>query len=479
MVVKETLGPSDYCLSLKERREIIQILLATMNSQQKQQWFNANMDLAKKYFEKAMRKKPDKFRAEVVKFEPMTYTSEWSPFQKKKHKICVDAKSRPRQTGSFLNFFAEFCPVVDYKIRSVLLEAEMGQIDNQCNSKKPGQKQVNLIKAVSMDDFLTGKKKIEENITPCYCCGLPIIEKGGDLNNTPFGSQCDHMYPVTELSNYALLRHVSMLDYIKEYFGGNKVDRDSFISNWYLPIHGGSVDINNLKKKANLKNDSLVAWFPEGGGPQMGELMKWMHPACNEDKSNNPWYAIKWNVMKGGRMMPTINPNYKDTKKAMIDGKNINKTLTNLTTGKGRFAVFHKKLLEVKDKGKKNLKGLLWDGLDGSQEQIDRWISERDGKIRDHFLDHHVKRSAAGIVFTNQGSLTPPNQHFHWYVFKSQDIFNLRLVKLAFKQITKTMEKQMGIAFPIKDKTEKALKLLTPGMRGGVTKNRTMKYLTN
>ena len=38
---------------------------------------------------------------------------------------------------------------------------------------------------------------------------------------------------------------------------------------------------------------------------------------------------------------------------------------------------------------------------------------------------------------------------FHWYVFKSQDIFNLRLVKLAFKQITRTMQKQMGKDFPI------------------------------
>ena len=139
MVVKETLGPSDYCLSLQDRRKIIQLLLATMTPNQQKQWFNANMELAKKYFEKAMRNRQVDL-SEVVKFVPMTVTG-WSSFHRKKHEICVAAKQNEDYlgSGSVLNFFAEFCPVVDYKIRSVLLEAEMGQIDNQCNSKKPGQ----------------------------------------------------------------------------------------------------------------------------------------------------------------------------------------------------------------------------------------------------------------------------------------------------------------------------------------------------
>ena len=84
--------------------------------------------------------------------------------------------------------------------------------------------------------------------------------------------------------------------------------------------------------------------------------------------------------MKGGRMVPTINPNYAATGTAMIDGKYINKTLDNLTTGKGRFAVFHGNLLEVKDKGGNKLTGKLWNGLNGSKKDINEWISERDRK---------------------------------------------------------------------------------------------------
>ena len=61
MVVKETLGPSDYCLSLQEKRKIIQILLDEMDTQQKQKWFDANMELAKKYFKKTMKKKTGGF----------------------------------------------------------------------------------------------------------------------------------------------------------------------------------------------------------------------------------------------------------------------------------------------------------------------------------------------------------------------------------------------------------------------------------
>ena len=348
MVIKETLGPSDYCLSLQERRAIIQILLNKMDPQQRKQWFDANKELAIKYFKKAMKKKQVDL-SEVIKFVPMTYTSEWSPFQKKKHKICVDAKYKSLP-GSVLNFYAEFCPVVEYKIRSVLLEAEMGQIDNQCNSKKPGdnfKKKKDVVLEVTK--LVTGEIEPKENFIPCYCCGLPIIQRGGNLKRNPFGSQCDHMYPVTELGIYALLRHVSILTYIEEYFGDEMVERDIFIRNWYKPIHGGDVDFQN--KRGSLKNDDPVELFPEGGGPQMGELMKWMHPACNEDKSNNPWYAIKWHIMKGGRMVPTINPNYKSTKTAMIDGKNIRKTLTNLITGKGRFEHFKAALRIVKTKG--------------------------------------------------------------------------------------------------------------------------------